>query len=298
MSERKQTSKSVITKWPLNYSKQSEISCASRGGLFSAHSEYWSHICCWSISANILMRLKQHDLNNRLRGSVWFLSQKLCSNWQMHFWIRIFFFGPEPIHKKEWHVSSYILFELSTLCKQLIFSGKCFMFTWVKIQLCSVNLHSITNGFTKSQFLSLLFIQTRCNCRSCSCQTLWEALCLRFYLRTVSRFMKSLTLIKRLVWRAQCNSPLALFFSPYLLPLSQPDLLTARRLSAGSDGTWIPPRMPTTRTRRRWWSAWTLWRKPCSGRARADSTASRAGRKARPRRSPPPPWFLTTARGR
>lgn len=148
---------------------------------------------------NILMRLKQHDLNNRLRGSVWFLAQKLCSNWQIHFWIRIFFFGPEPIHKKEWHISSYILFELSTLCKQLIFSGKCFMFTWVKIQFCSVNLHSITNGFTKSQFLNLLFIQTRCNSRSCSCQTLWEALCLRFYLRAVSRFMKSLTLIKRLV---------------------------------------------------------------------------------------------------
>lgn len=86
---------------------------------------------------------------------------------------------------------------------------------------------------------------------------------------------------------------------PHLLtPLPPSTPPPPRRLSAASDGTWTPPRTPTTRTRRRWWSAWTLWRKACSGRARADSTASRAGRKVRPRRSPPPPWFSTTARGR
>ncbi|KAA8590672.1 hypothetical protein FQN60_014613 [Etheostoma spectabile] len=71
-----------------------------------------------------------------------------------------------------------------------------------------------------------------------------------------------------------------------------------RRSSVASDGTWTPPRMPTTRTRLRWWSVWTAWRRLCSRRGRAASTASRAGRRAGPPSSPPPVWFSTTARGR
>lgn len=73
---------------------------------------------------------------------------------------------------------------------------------------------------------------------------------------------------------------------------------SSRRSSAGSDGPWTPPRMPTTRTRLRWWSAWTVWRRLCSGPGRVASTASRAGKRAVHHNSPPPVWFWTTARGR
>lgn len=74
--------------------------------------------------------------------------------------------------------------------------------------------------------------------------------------------------------------------------------LSSRRSSAGSGGSWTRLRMPTTRTRRCWWSGWTVWRRPCSGQVRAASMASRAGRRARPHNSPLPVWFSTTARGR
>lgn len=72
----------------------------------------------------------------------------------------------------------------------------------------------------------------------------------------------------------------------------------SRHSSVASDGPWTPPRMPTMRTRLRWWSVWTVWRRLCSSQGRAALTASRAGRRARPPNSPPPVWFLTTARGR
>lgn len=70
-----------------------------------------------------------------------------------------------------------------------------------------------------------------------------------------------------------------------------------RRSSAGSGEPWTPPRTPTTRTRLLWWSVWTAWRRFCSGPVRTAWTASRAGRRVRPRSSPPPVWFSTTARG-
>lgn len=73
---------------------------------------------------------------------------------------------------------------------------------------------------------------------------------------------------------------------------------SSRRSSAGSGGSWTRLRMPTTRTRRCWWSGWTVWRRPCSGQVRAASMVSRAGRRARPHNSPLPVWFSTTARGR
>lgn len=47
--------------------------------------------------------------------------------------------------------------------------------------------------------LHLLCVWTRSHGRFCVCQTLWDALCLRFDLRTDSQFMKSLTLIKTIV---------------------------------------------------------------------------------------------------
>ncbi|KAF3854229.1 hypothetical protein F7725_022284 [Dissostichus mawsoni] len=71
-----------------------------------------------------------------------------------------------------------------------------------------------------------------------------------------------------------------------------------RRSSGASGGTWTRLRTRTTRTRRRWWSVWTAWRRLCSRRGRVASTASRAGRRAGPRSSPPPAWCSTTARGR
>lgn len=74
-----------------------------------------------------------------------------------------------------------------------------------------------------------------------------------------------------------------------------PHRFADRRLLVGSGGQWTHRRMPTTRTRRRWWSVWTVWSGCCSGWARAASTASRHGRRAGPRASPPPPWCWTTA---
>lgn len=72
----------------------------------------------------------------------------------------------------------------------------------------------------------------------------------------------------------------------------------ARHSSAGSDGPWTLPRMPTTRTRLRCWSVWTAWRKVCLDLDKVDWMVSRAGRRVRPRSSPPPIWFSTIARGR
>lgn len=75
-------------------------------------------------------------------------------------------------------------------------------------------------------------------------------------------------------------------------------LSLVRHLLAGSDGPWTLPRMPTTRTRLRCWSVWTVWRKVCLDRVKVDSMVSRAGRRVRPHSSLPPVWFSTTARGR
>lgn len=74
--------------------------------------------------------------------------------------------------------------------------------------------------------------------------------------------------------------------------------LYSRHSSAGSGAPWTHLRMPTTRTRLRWWSVWTVLRRCCSGPGKLDSTVSRAGRRVRPRNSPPPVWFSTTAKGR
>lgn len=211
------------------------------------------------------------------------------------------FFVPEPIHKKEWHISSYILFELSTLCNQL-----------VSVSFSQVNVPCLPES--KYNSVQSIYILSPMVLLNINFWTVYlfkrgvtvgpvparpsEKLFVWDFISGLSADLWSRSpSLKRLLARSLQFSTGTIFLSLSSAAVSTP-LLTARRLSAGSDGTWIPPRMPTTRTRRRWWSAWTLWRKPCSGQARADSTASRAGRKARPRRSPPPPWFLTTARGR
>lgn len=107
------------------------------------------------------------------------------------------------MHKKEWHNSSYILLELSTLCKQLVSVS----FSQVNVSCLPESKHnSVQSIYILSpmvlqnlNFWTFYLFERGVTVGPCSCQTLWEALCPRFYLRTVSRFMKSLTLIKTLV---------------------------------------------------------------------------------------------------
>lgn len=86
------------------------------------------------------------------------------------------------------------------MCKRhvsLIYSGKHFMFSWVKTQFSALITfhHWCLFIFLTNPFMYC----TRFNGRFCFCQTLWDALCQIFYLRTDSQFMKSLTLIKTIV---------------------------------------------------------------------------------------------------
>lgn len=72
----------------------------------------------------------------------------------------------------------------------------------------------------------------------------------------------------------------------------------SRLSSVASDGPWTPLRTPTTRTRRLWWSGWTVWKNVFLNQDKVDWMDSRAGRKVRLLSWPPPVWSSTTARER